>query len=202
MPVGNKNQAKNESPNIKEQHISIEIVELFNLFLKGDDNAALLLFNTFNKRIYLYCAKIVSNTYIAEDITQEVWERIIKLRFQEGTNILNPIGFIFTIARNLCLNHIKLQKQIISLDSLDDFRLPSVHQPGSTSVEELVNTSLNALKFEDRELLVLHMYCGYRFDEIAEMLNISPNAVWTRASRARAQLREIISRYQRNDNNI
>ena len=73
MPVGNKNQAKNESPNIKEQHISIEIVELFNLFLKGDDNAALLLFNTFNKRIYLYCAKIVSNTYIAEDITQEVW---------------------------------------------------------------------------------------------------------------------------------
>ena len=202
MPVGNKNQAKNESPNKKEQHISIEIVELFNLFLKGDDKAALLLFNTFNKRIYLYCAKIVSNTYIAEDITQEVWERIIKLRFQEGTNILNPIGFIFTIARNLCLNHIKLQKHVISLDSLDDFRLPSVHQAGSTSVEELVNTSLNALKFEDRELLVLHMYCGYRFDEIAEMLNISPNAVWTRASRARAQLREIISRYQRNDKNI
>ena len=202
MPVGNKNQAKNESPKRTEQHISIEIVELFDLFLKGDDNAALLLFNTFNKRIYLYCAKIVSNTYIAEDITQEVWERIIKLRFQEDINILNPIGFIFTIARNLCLNHIKLQKQIVSLDSLDDFRLPSVHQPGSTSVEELVNTSLNALKFEDRELLVLHMYCGYRFDEIAEMLNISPNAVWTRASRARAQLREIISRYQRNDKNI
>mgnify|MGYP003850739305 CR=1 FL=1 len=106
------------------------------------------------------------------------------------------------IARNLCLNHIKLQKQVVSIDSLDDFRLPSVNQPGSTSVEELVNTSLNALKFEDRELLVLHMYCGYRFDEIAEMLNISPNAVWTRASRARAQLREFISRYQRNDKNI
>jgi len=46
------------------------------------------------------------------------------------------------------------------------------------------------------------MYCGYRFDEIAEMLKISPNAVWTRASRARAQLREIISRYQKNDKSI
>lgn len=202
MPVGNENQAKNESPSTKEYHISTEIVELFDLFLKGDDNAALLLFNMFNKRIYLYCAKIVSNTYIAEDITQEVWERIIKLRFQENTNILNPVGFIFTIARNLCLNHIKLQKHVISLDVLDDFRLPSVHQPGSTSIEELVNTSLNALKFEDRELLVLHMYCGYRFDEIAEMLKISPNAVWTRASRARAQLREVISRYQKKDHNI
>jgi len=199
MPVGNDNQAKNESPQSIDQRMSNDIVELFNLFLKGDDKAALLLFNTFNKRIYLYCAKIVSNTYIAEDITQEVWERIIKLRFQEDPNILNPTGFIFTIARNLCLNHIKLQKQVVSIDSLDDFRLPSVNQPGSTSVEELVNTSLNALKFEDRELLVLHMYCGYRFDEIAEMLKISPNAVWTRASRARAQLREIVSRYQKND---
>ena len=78
MPVGNDNQAKNKSPQSIEQRLPIDIVELFNLFLKGDDKAALLLFNTFNKRIYLYCAKIVSNTYIAEDITQEVLSHLIQ----------------------------------------------------------------------------------------------------------------------------
>ncbi|MGA1308250.1 MAG: RNA polymerase sigma factor [Candidatus Kapaibacteriota bacterium] len=51
-------------------------------------------------------------------------------------------------------------------------------------MEELVNSSLDSLKFEDKELLVLNMFCGYRFDEIAEMMGMSPNAIWTRASRA------------------
>jgi DNA-directed RNA polymerase specialized sigma24 family protein len=60
-------------------------------------------------------------------------------------------------------------------------------------MEELALTALDALPFETREILVLNLYAGYRFDEIAAMLGKSPDAIWARASRGRAQLRTIIA---------
>ena len=180
--------------------INIEEEQCFAKFLSGDDNAAMYFFRAYNRKLFLYCAKLVNNMHAAEDITQEVWERIIKLRSQTQPEISNPGGFMFTIARNLCLNHIKLKKHTIPLDAISEMEIPHEYQPGSTEVEELVNSSLDTLKFEDKELLVLNMYCGYRFDEIANMMGMSPNAIWTRASRARAQLRDRVKSMLKRDN--
>lgn len=172
----------------------------FSKFLSGDDNAAMYFFRAYNRKLFLYCAKLVNNIHAAEDITQEVWERIIKLRGQSQPEIANPGGFMFTIARNLCLNHIKLKKHTIPLDAISEMDIPHEYQPGSTDMEELVKSSLDTLKFEDKELLILNMYCGYRFDEIATMMGMSPNAIWTRASRARAQLRDRVKTMIKRDN--
>jgi RNA polymerase sigma-70 factor (ECF subfamily) len=174
--------------------------ELFARFLRGDDNAAMQLFQTYNRRLFVYCAKIVSSNHVAEDICQEVWEKVLRLRQQNPTDIQNPAGFLFTIARNLCLNFVKLRKHTVPIESVEEYNIPLSVQPGDSSMEELIGSSLDCLRFEDRELLVLNMYCGYRFDEIAAMLGISANAVWTRASRARAQLREIVTRMMKKDN--
>jgi len=177
-----------------------EEAQSFAKFISGDDNAAMYFFRAYNRKLFLYCAKLVNNIHAAEDITQEVWERIIKLRNQSQPEIANPGGFMFTIARNLCLNHIKLKKHTIPLDAISEIDIPHEYQPGSTEMEELVNSSLDTLKFEDKELLVLNMYCGYRFDEIAQMMGMSPNAIWTRASRARAQLRDRVTNMMKRDN--
>jgi RNA polymerase sigma-70 factor (ECF subfamily) len=190
------NAVSTEQPRVQ----NIEEAQSFAKFLSGDDNAAMYFFRAYNRKLFLYCAKLVNNMHAAEDITQEVWERIIKLRSQTQPEIANPGGFMFTIARNLCLNHIKLKKHTIPLDAISEMDIPHEYQPGSTDMEELVNSSLDTLKFEDKELLVLNMYCGYRFDEIANMMGMSPNAIWTRASRARAQLRDRVKSMIKRDN--
>jgi DNA-directed RNA polymerase specialized sigma24 family protein len=59
-------------------------------------------------------------------------------------------------------------------------------------MEELAVAALQELPFNHREVLVLNIYCGYSFEEIATMLGKSPEAIWTRASRARSQLRKLI----------
>jgi RNA polymerase sigma-70 factor (ECF subfamily) len=189
-------QGATEQPRI----YNLEEAQCFAKFLSGDDNAAMYFFRAYNRKLFLYCAKLVSNIHAAEDITQEVWERIIKLRNHSQPDIANPGGFMFTIARNLCLNHIKLKKHTIPLDAISELDIPHEYQPGSTDMEELVNSSLDTLKFEDKELLILNMYCGYRFDEIAQMMGMSPNAIWTRASRARAQLRDRVKSMIKSDN--
>lgn len=190
------NAVSTEQPRVQ----NIEEAQSFAKFLSGDDNAAMYFFRAYNRKLFLYCAKLVNNMHAAEDITQEVWERIIKLRSQTQPEIANPGGFMFTIARNLCLNQIKLKKHTIPLDAISEMDIPHEYQPGSTDMEELVNSSLDTLKFEDKELLVLNMYCGYRFDEIANMMGMSPNAIWTRASRARAQLRDRVKTMIKRDN--
>ena len=170
-----------------------EDVALFQRFMQGDDSAAIVMFKKFNRSIFLYAAKILSSTEQAEDICQEVWERIIALR-SKPKQLVNPGGFVFTITRNLCFNQLQSRKRTVRLDSVSEQSLPSSIMPGMTSAEELVLSALDALRFEDRELLVLNMYCGYKFDEIAAILELSPGAVWTRASRARAKLRDIITK--------
>ncbi len=176
--------------------------ELFERFLTGDDAAAVVLFRAYNTRLFLYCVKVLGDQEQAEDVTQEIWERAIRLR-GGSQRIGNVAGFLFRIARNLCINQLKRRGRSVSIDAIDAASHPACLMPGNSDTEELVSAALDTLRFEDRELLVLNVYCGYRLDEIAEMMEMKPNAIWTRASRARAQLRTIVADMMnpRTDNN-
>lgn len=188
---------KSEATGEQKQPQSKEAA-LFQRFLHGDDTAAIKIFQMYNSRLFVYCSKILGDSEQAEDVVQAVWERVIKMR-SNPQEVNNPTGFLFRIARNLSINHIKVRSRTISLENIDEYSHPSTEMPGSSDVEELILSSLDSLKFEDRELLVLHTYCGYKLEEIAEMLGISPNAVWTRASRARARLRTVVMEHMGNE---
>jgi RNA polymerase sigma-70 factor (ECF subfamily) len=168
-----------------------EDAALFERFLNGEDEAFVTLFRRHNRRLFTYAAKILGSHEQAEDITQELWERVIQIR-SNPQQIHNPAGFFVRMARNLCLDHLKRDRRTVRLDDADD----SPHRVATTELtemEEIAVAALDGLPFESREVLVLNLYCGYRFDEIATMLGKSPDAVWARASRARAQLRKIVA---------
>ncbi len=170
---------------------------LFEQFLCGDDDAFLALFRRHNSRVFTYCLKIVGRREQAEDITQETWERVIALR-QKSDVIRSPIGFLLRVARNLCLDHLKVRKQHITIDKLSEASHPQQPAGEPSALEEIVLTALHCLPFKYREVLILHTYCGYQFEEIAEMLGKSPEAIWARASRARAELRtKVAGEYER-----
>jgi RNA polymerase sigma factor (sigma-70 family) len=168
-----------------------EDVALFRDFLGGDDVAAIKVFRKFHRRLFVYCSKVLGSPEQAEDVVGEVWERIVKLR-SNPPEVHSPIGFLLKIARNLCLNHIRSRREHTSLGAMDESDHPTYSPDVRSEMEERLIGALDALPFETREILVLNAYCGYRFDEIATMLDKSPEAVWARASRARAQLRRMV----------
>ncbi|MBS1914237.1 MAG: RNA polymerase sigma factor [Bacteroidetes bacterium] len=159
----------------------------FRLFLAGDDDAFAALFDRYNQRLYVYCHKFTGDAAKAADITQELWERVIRLR-TAPQEVRNPGGFFLRIARNLCLNSMKRERRSMALDDLPDSEHPV--QTQRSELEEAIEEGLSRLSFEYREVLVLNAYCGYRFEEIAAMLGKRPETIWMRASRARAQLRK------------
>jgi len=160
---------------------------LMQKFLQGDDHAFRGLFRKHNQRIYVFCRKFIGNPEAAEDLSQEVWRRIIELRSRPQEPILNPAAFLLRVARNVALDYIKTKKENISLDNLEE-RYHPVNDEQS-EMESIVQEALNRLSPDHREVLILHLYNGYRLDEIAEMLNKSKDAIWARASRARKELR-------------
>src|SRR4029079_19510768 len=94
------------------------------------------------------------------------------------------------ITRNLCLDKIRSVKELVSIVEIPENDHP--HSPISeqTDLEEIVKAGLEKLSVDDRELLVMHTYLGYAYEEIAKMQSKNPQAIWTKASRSRAKLRE------------
>ncbi len=155
----------------------------------GDTDALVTLYDRHNHRLYLYCLKLLGSQQQAEDLTQELWERVARLRARPQ-HVLNPTGFFIRIARNLCLNQLKARRRTSPLEDLHEGAHPSVVQREMSELEELAIRALDELPHDYREVMVLNHYCGYRLDEIATLLGKTPDAIRKRASRARQQLRE------------
>lgn len=166
---------------------------LFERFLAGDDTAFLLLFRRHNPRLYLYCSKIVGSRTEASDILQDVWERMARFRPEGREAPTSPLGLLIRTTRNLAINHLKRRGRTVSLDSGEGTIHRGEQAEELSEMEEAVVMALDRLPIEQREVLVLNAYCGYQYQEIAEMLEEEPAAVRTRAWRARTRLARIIA---------
>ncbi len=128
-----------------------------------------------------------------DDLAQEVWVRFINLRTRPPQpGLFRVQAFLFRVARNLSIDYLRTRKDHLAMDDLDEQEHPAIQEREVPDAESLVSRALDTLPDESREVLVLNLYLGYRFDEIAEMLDKSPEAIWQRASRARTKLRRTI----------
>ena len=181
-----------EAPHPISPH-SLEWDELFWRMLRGDDAAFLPLFAAFNGKLRRFFSRQLGRGAHVDDLAQEVWVRFINLRTRPPQpGLFHVQAFLFRVARNLSIDYLRTRKEHTALDALDENDHPTTRERDLSEAEALVTRALEQLPDEQREVLVLHLYLGYRFDEIAEMMEKSPEAIWQRASRARAKLRRII----------
>ena len=169
-------------------------VELFQRFFAGNDLALVALFDRHNHRLFHYCLQLVGSTQMAEDVTQELWERLIRIR-RDGREYIprSAMGLLLTMARNLCIDALRAKRLHADLDELPEASHPQASIHEVSHLEELVIKALPHLPEAQREVLVLHTYSRYKFEEIADMLGEPVGAVRTRAWRARAHLGRIIA---------
>lgn len=187
------NTEQTEKPIVRRQPSSTPR-ELAERFLAGDDRAFHAIYAEHNPRLFAYCLKLVKDRATAEDLAQETWVRTIGLRVRGPEEVDNLYGMIYRIARNLALDHLKSYRETrrVDMDGSEVNRV-STSMPEQSSREEIVLRALDRLPFDYRETIVLHTYSGYSYEEIAEMLGKSPEAIWARASRGRKKLRELVT---------
>lgn len=169
---------------------------LFNKMLNGDNKASLQFFNRHNKKLVAYCSKIISDYDGAQDVVQDVWRRLLDMR-RNSSDVDNPLGYIFTIARNLSLNFLRSKKRRLNNETTySDITIKEnmYKKEEYNEKEELINRALKKLPENYREILELSIYSDYSYKEIAEIKGSNENAICTKASRARERLREEVAK--------
>lgn len=159
----------------------------------GNLQQATLLFERYNKRIYNFLARMTMDRTLAEDLTQNVFLRIIKYRtsYREGARFQS---WIYQIARNVFSDHYQHIKdkypKLVEVEKISDHMADSDESERQNEKELLLQQSLAKLTEEQRELLVLTRFQQLKYEEVAAMMDTTVANIKVKVHRAIIRLRE------------
>jgi RNA polymerase sigma factor (sigma-70 family) len=160
----------------------------------GELQQATLLFERYHKRIFNFLARMTMDRDLAEDLTQNVFLRIIKYRnsYREGNKFQS---WIYQVARNVFSDHYQSIKNRFS--DFVDVEKVSDHIGGNDDSEEqdekekLLHRSMAKLTEEQRELLVLTRFQQMKYEEVAAIMDTTVANIKVKVHRAIVKLREL-----------
>lgn len=171
--------------------------KLFERFVNGDQQAFKELYALYERPLILYCRHMLTTSQEAQDVFQEVWLRIIRIRTRRE-RVERFRAMLFTIARNASINHLRNRQnhRPVSLSQVNtDSNMAFASGENFDEMEDLINRALKRLPDPQREAFVLHSMLGYTFQEIADMQGVTMTGAKTRAFRARCYLRTLLSNW-------
>ena len=165
--------------------------ELMELFKEGDEKAFVELYGRYNRRVFAYCTRMMSSKGNAEDLFQEVFIRVARSRhkFISGSFA----AWLFAIARNLCLNALRGNVVFVSLEDVQETLHTAADDAEYDSSTEILKDAIDRLPPDLREPLVLRVYSGLSYQEIADMTQVKLATVKVRIFRAKQKLHEILA---------
>ena len=157
----------------------------------NNDNLKIL-YEEYRKPIFLFILSMVKNNTLAEDLTEEVYIRIIKYH-DTYKPIYNPKTWIFQIAKNVFYTYLNKQKEISMEDNILNLLCDSKY---ATNLDEsfMIREYLSNLNEIDRNIILLHIFGGLKHYEIAKILGLTHSNV-------KAKYRAAIQKLQKELNN-
>lgn len=151
-----------------------------------------LFFEGFYPSVCAFAQKYIKDAGLAEDFAQEAFVEFWKKK-EDFTDLKAVKGFIYTVAKNKCLNHIKqtnireniLKDEIFS----DNYFYESILEE---ETYRIVHQAIKKLSPQSSKIVWLSME-GNKNQEIADQLNISINTVKTLKKNAYKTLRAELS---------
>ncbi len=159
----------------------------------GDLQQASVLFDRYHKRIYNFLARTTLDRALAEDLTQNVFLRIIKYRnsYREGNRFQS---WIYQVARNVFSDHYQANKNrksdFVAVEKMSDTMSDHEEEKEQEERERVLHRSLALLTDEQRELLVLTRFQHLKYEEVADMMETTVANIKVKVHRAIAKLRE------------
>lgn len=149
-----------------------------------------------------FAFQLTTNREQAEDLLQDTTLKALANEDKYVENV-NFKGWIFTIMRNIFINNYRQSaRQATVIDQTEDLYHLNICQEsglttpeGSYAVKE-ISVALNA--FPDEFRIPFNMFvAGYKYNEIAEKLNLPLGTIKSRIFCARKKLREQLADYVR-----
>ena len=147
-------------------------------------------------KLLRYCYMKLRDRTLAEDITQETFIRFFERK--DYHSIGKEMAYLYTIARNLCIDYFRKQKE----ELIEDLPAKIQEMPDSSDkVESIVDQlsieqALDHLTDDEREAVVLRFSGELSVEDIAKSMDISRFAVRRRISSALEKLRKEMERIE------
>ena len=164
-----------------------------------DSHALATFFEFYFDRVYGLAYRLLGDRPSAEDVTQEVFQKVYKAASQLDTT-RDPGPWLTTITHNACRDHwrskaFKLGRKSQSLEDTEGLA-DALPAPGESPEEALlraerarqVQAAILKLPEDLRSVVILHDYQGLGHEEIAAMIGTSHAATRKRYSRAMGRL--------------
>lgn len=159
--------------------------QLINAFQEGNNRALETLIDRYKDRIFTSIHILVKDRFLAEDIFQDVFIKIIgTLRSKRYNEEGKFLPWAIRIGHNLCVDHfrkINRTPTITTSEDRDIFDVINVVEDGADKFmmqaqsHESLRKIIDLLPAEQREVIVLRHYADYSFKKIAEITNCTLN---------------------------
>src|SRR5690625_67072 len=169
---------------------------------EGEDYAFEIVFLKYREPLCRYIWKFVRSSALAEEIVQDVFADL-----WDEKNTLNPAGhlrgFLFEVARNKALDHIKHQKvtdqYLLEAKQYRDeelyLNLLKAEKYDHQFLNRILKESMYELPSRGRQIFELNRNEGLTYRDISEYLDISVKTVETHMRRVFQKLRENLGKY-------
>ena len=164
----------------------------------GNGTAALAseLFQQHSAMVLAICRRLLVEPAEAEDAMQQTFLHAYR-SLLAGGEPRQPAAWLASIARNECLNRIRARTREPATDELFNGAAGSPDALNAAIASEdlrALGHTINRLPAHQREALLLHEFCGLRYEEVAAAIGVSESAIGSLLFRARSRLRFLLQR--------
>ena len=171
-----------------------EDLEFIDRCLKGEHGAFERLVAKYQNPIYNVALRMVHDTADAEDVAQTAFVKAFE-KLGSFDRKYKFFSWLYRIAVNEALSFLSHRNRF---DRLQEETAGEEDNQQTRSEEEerdsTIQKALKELKADHRSIVVLRHFEGLSYEEIGEILNISPKKVKSRLFAARMVLRQILVR--------
>lgn len=144
--------------------------------------------NLYSDNVYRFIVKNLKHEEDARDIVQTAFEKMWRNR--EVVETEKSKSYLFTVAYNQMIDHIRKVKRInLKDDFSDDTQVQSQQSP---NVKKALMDALNRLNETQKSLVMLKDYEGYNYEEIGRITGLNESQVKVYLHRARLSLRKYL----------
>jgi RNA polymerase sigma-70 factor (ECF subfamily) len=179
-------------------------VDTVRLVLEGDKDSYALLVDAYSERIINYLVRMTGSRYEAEDLAQEAFVRAyFALRSYDPQYKFST--WLFKIATNLCINHLKKRRRWLHVDDYQDedgkpaWILPDTRSycnptsaTGQRELQEQIGQALDQLPAVYKTVIVLRHIHGLSYQEIADVTGLPIGTIKSRLGRGRCKLTDLL----------
>ena len=164
-----------------QDELKYDEAEELTLLARGDEHAFAKLYNRYKNRVFTTALRYLKVRELAQEVVQETFLKVWELR-GSFANVKNAEAYIFTMARNRTLTHLKK----LTTDQSAQLQYSVVYSRrevagGQELLEEendrILEQTLELLTPQQRKVYALSREEGLSHQAIAERLNISTNTV-------------------------